>query len=450
MTLKKKEISEEMQSYSIVGDLISYLRCPLAYRKIIIGNLTPSRPSQLWFGSFIHGVMEQLFYVYHEGVPIPPPLKPVCLPEKEVDQTVTSMEYVDYFDFIDDVKECDKSCSERRCLYRICYEVATRLASKRIFARSKVMISNAIFRINLLLNEIGTQLIPLIKAAEIPLKGIRRYEGQPFNYEKFKNLVKGSRTAFYEIHGIIDVITRFDIEEFLNAIKSEDSSKPLRNIILEKIGQHFYPDIFETDNAYINLMETVINNLERDFPLGFEIIIDYKGQIRPEISEGSDWYRHLWQIRTYKWLREQQLQEMPVVAGILLYINEFLPSKQDIKKITRLSKTNKTDLVLSDEDIELLKNNAFDPQVYLNKISVDYRHDRAIRFIDLRDKSKTKDSIEKYDRTVLEIQLCRSIEKQNGNLEIWDKKGNPEMCGSCDSRYVCKKEGTVTPKPEAP
>jgi len=450
LTLKKKEISEEMQSYSIVGDLISYLRCPLAYRKISIGNLTPSRPSQLWFGNFIHGVMEQLFYIYHVGVSIPPPLKPVCLLEKKVDQTVISIEDIDYFNFIDDVKECDKSCSERKCLYRICYEVAARLASNRIFARSKVMVNSAIFRINLLLNEIGTQLIPLIKAAEIPLKGIRRYEGQPFNYEKFKNLIGGSRKAFYEIRGIIDVISQFDIEEFLNAIKSEDSSKQPRNIILKNIGQHFYPDLFEIDDESINLMETVIINLARDFPAGFEIILDYKGQIRPEVSEESDWYKHEWQIRTYKWLREQQMQQMPVVAGILIYINEFLPSKQDIQKIARLSETKETDLVLTDEQIELLKKHAFNPQAYLKNIPMDYRHNRAIRFIDLRNKSKTKESIEKYDRTVLEIQLCSSIEKQNGNLEIWENKGNPEMCGSCDFRYVCRKEGSVTPKPEAP
>ena len=354
MQLKKKETSEEMQSYSIVGDLISYLRCPLAYRKIIIGNLTPSRPSQLWFGNFIHGVMEQLFYIYHEGVPIPPPLKPVCFPEKEIDQTVSNMEDIDYFKLLDIIKECDKSCDEKRCLYRICYEVAARLASQRIFARSNVMVRNAIFRINLLLNEIGTQLIPLIKAAEIPLKGIRRYEGKPLNKERFKDLVEGTRKIFYEIRGIVDVITQFNIQEYLNVIKSEDSSTPSKNIILEKIGQHFYPDLFETDEDYTNLLEIVIHKLEDDFPNGFEIILDYKGQIRPEITEESDWYKHEWQIRTYKWLREQQLHEMPVVAGILLYINEFLPSKKDLKFIAQISNENKTDLQLTDEMIETL------------------------------------------------------------------------------------------------
>ncbi|MHA1280961.1 MAG: PD-(D/E)XK nuclease family protein [Promethearchaeota archaeon] len=434
--LKKKEIYEELKSYSIVGDLISYLRCPHAYRKIKIGNLIPSRPSQLWFGNFVHSVMEQLFYLYQKGILIPIPLKPVCLKNREIEQNVKNIDDIDYFDLLDDIKKCQNNCIEKKCLYKICYDVIAKLAAQQIYARSRIMVKNAIFRINLLLNEIGTQLFPLIKAAEIPLKGIRTYEGKPLNEDKFKKLNK-PKSIFYEIHGIVDVITQFKIDELKN-IKNNNSLNFPRNIILERVGLELYPELSNETISYQNFLEVLIKRLNNDFPNGFEIILDYKGQIRPETTEESDWEKHDWQIKTYKWLREQQLQEMPVIAGILFYINEFFPSKKDLKNIIKSSEINNTDIPLPKEYIKILKESKYNPQVYIEKIPAEIRYNRSIRIIDLRDKNNIKKAIEKYDRTVLEIQLCQNIEKLQGTLDIWEQKGDNQMCGTCDFRYICK------------
>src|SRR5262249_5162635 len=140
MTLSVRPKVYTLPSYSLTGDLLGYLRCGLQYRYTRIGKLPSARPVQLWFGEFIHGVLEESFRRYrdsvHKGKPSLPPW-----PTSE----------------LDDIRKLIKA----------------RLGARGLYAWTPDLEQLGNERANVAVQELGPHLFPLIHRAEVRLTGAR-------------------------------------------------------------------------------------------------------------------------------------------------------------------------------------------------------------------------------------------------------------------------------------
>jgi hypothetical protein len=354
MLLSTRKPLYELPPYSLTGDILSFETCPLQYRYNNLGGLPSSRPVQLWFGQFIHGVLEDAYRTY-EG----DRSKPFPWSENEIQEI-----------------------SDR---------ISKRLKAKGLLARSSKLEKLGADRAERAINLLGPHLLPLINRVEVRLSGARAIDPtrMPKGWKEYRNLDR------YELVGVIDVVSHVGLS----------SGSP--------------------ENPLVSAVRDAVPNL----PTEFEIIVDYKGMRRPSTKRQNgrlDLATYEWQLQNYANLRERQRQGPAVVAGVLLFLNELLPTRSDVQEWVGETRDRTTDIPWEagwrqPTDI---------PDAVKLK--------RTIHVTAVTPASQQK-ALSEFDAVVQKIEACRGAEIAGRSLFVaWI--GNPEdkaTCDACDARTFC-------------
>lgn len=369
MAISTRKHSFEIPNYNLTGDLLAFLQCRQQYRFNSKGSLPPSAPVQQWFGEFIHGVMEEGFLEWRDN-------------HREFPWDANTV-------------------------MDLCIKVARRLRAKglkpnyntfseRDTPKKKAIEFEANKRAFAALNILGQYLYPLILDNEVKLEGMRDMPGDD----------ELRRAPYYSVTGVADVIT------------SVDPEKNKHNLLLSYL----------CDNPEVKRM--------MDSSKKFEILIDYKGMIRPDSnSDDKTWDHHAWQILMYMWLRKLQLEaddkDTPIIAGILLYLNELSPTATNNKDIAKKMESGATDIIGSPEDIRNMKSGQM--------ASLALREDRCIRIIPY-DEREIKKALVRFDQVVADIESCVLSEMRDSSNVMMHWCGNKyerNRCIACDIKCFC-------------
>jgi hypothetical protein len=210
----------------------------------------------------------------------------------------------------------------------------------------------------------------------------------------------------YELHGVMDVLSSVTVAGAAN-------------------------------NVICDAVRAAVPNL----PDGAEIIVDYKGSRRPPTTcppTVSDyWAQGDWQLQMYAWLRAQQPGAAPVVAGVLLYVNELALSLHDVAPLQREVARGHTDVSppAGSQDDYLLR--TWRPGAGVPAFSAAFRMARVIRVVPITPPSISQ-ALHQFDSVVVDIESCVAREAQHGAIIAhWPAGGDDGTCDACDFRHFC-------------
>lgn len=394
MKLPSRSKAYMIPEYSLTGDLLSFLTCNLQYRYQNKGTLPPSKPVQRWFGEFIHGVMEEAFIRWKQNKTEFP------------------------WDWLEDIRPIEEQIDLRlqtRGLYphdEDLFFSSTNHDVENLNEHDHKKLASA--RAEKAINIWGEHLFPLIDSSELLIKGIR-------NMPKYDE--KRSRSNYYGINGVVDVLTSININKTHDnkIIEILKKNEDFKKRIAESVGEEEY-----------------------------EIIIDYKGMKRPpiEVSDSKSentWESHKQQILTYSWLRSQQEDSKSIFAGIIFYLNELVPSKEDLSLIKDEMKNGLIDektLEKYKKDFELIDKWQDDDKA--PDLSSEFKLERSIRIINIDSKEIGK-SLEKFDDVVYNIEESLINEMKGCKIQdAWKAEADERTCSACDFRTFCKNNKNKT------
>ncbi|MBA4765468.1 MAG: PD-(D/E)XK nuclease family protein [Erythrobacter sp.] len=378
MELPVKNPPHVVPDYSLTGDVLSYSRCSRSYRYYNGSSLPPSRPVQLWYGEFIHGMMESCYRLWKErGDALPFPLP--CAPLDRQSGIAPP----------DDLDPLD--------LRVIGWPIEQALAREGKLPRSFDARASAYRRADAAVNRIGPHLFPLVEAAERTVIGSRTHSADD------DQIGRGAR---YILRGIVDVLGHVQL-----------SRADEHNPIVSAIAQAF-PDL----------------------PPEYEIIVDYKGSRRPPRSTDprSDWLLGEWQVQTYAWLRSRQPDALPVVAGVLVYVSELAPGGKEMRSLRTEIANASTDVAPPPGSHDLRSIEAWAAGTEPN-LTPEFMMRRALRVLPVTQASM-QDATGQIDRVVASIEACVASEREvHAIKQVWDANSQSEdSCAACDFRAGCE------------
>jgi hypothetical protein len=385
MSLVPKSSAFYLPSYSLTSDVLGFIRCGLQYRYQGVAKIPSTRPFQLWFGEFIHGVMEEGYREYQKSVSNGavdlPPWNPVRV-------------------------------------YRMGRRIEQSLKDRKLFPNNKNVRKLGYLRAVTAINELGPYLFPLISEAEISLSATRSMMAIPSQYQT-------RHVSSYEMTGRVDVIT---------SVQLNDPAHRNNTLVQYLVG-------------FLN-QERAQGRLQH-LPADFEVIIDYKGARRPAISTAGGgatdyWSVYGWQVKTYAHIREMQSDSQTVALGVVIYLNELLPTWGDLAKMRSDIANQVTDITPTpgsdDWDIiHMRKPRKSHPDHKKNReLSWDFRMRRALRLEPVHP-AAVDEAVSRFDRYVRQIEISHSKERLCGDiLNSWPKNiSDPDTCAACDYQTFC-------------
>ena len=417
MKLSTKSKEYIIPEYSLTGDLLSFLTCNLQYRYQNKGNLPPSMPVQLWFGEFIHGSLEEAYLKwkkYSKDDPLEFP-----------------------WDWEDEIQPIEELITSRLKIKGLNppYEYLNNYGPKDNIYSARLERS---------INLWGPHLFPLIDDTEVLIKGLRPLENE------------NSRSDYYSINGVVDVLSSKKVER--------ESQKINNKSFQQTLDSYFNPNILlDYLSKNEEFKKLLVNGLDE-----YEIIIDYKGMRRPsapskeefskiqsmmingDINDSEDyinykaWIQQQWQILTYAWLRKNQQNSEKPVIGIIFYLNELVPSTDDLVAIREDLKNDTTDIskdLIPKEDWNKLIHwdEKYDLPIHRD-LSDKFKMDRSIRIINLNEELM-ENSLKEFDKVVNDIESSLMKEMNGCNIkEAWKADAEERTCTACDFRTFCNKK----------
>jgi hypothetical protein len=403
----------ELPSYSLTGDLLGYLRCGLQYRYTRIGKMPSRAPVQLWFGNFIHGVMDEGFRIYDQ--------------ERKAGKTsLQALASIDPEKVIDVIEK--------------------RLAAQGLVAWEPWLKTLGYARARICLTELAPHLFPLIHRSEVRLTGARVLKPLP------------AGTAFreadrYEIVGVIDVVTDIELS------RPEVAGNPIVKLIKDCLGT--VPDHFEVIIDYKG-------SRRPSLPPG------KAAPKKPSLWDQYEWqvltYAELrgrqpgaYPVKAGLLLYINEL--LPLASDLDDLRKEVKDKTTDIgasesdlkawREICRDQRTRATKILEAAAGRDGAAALAASKELIPSPVPWDLRLKRAIRIVPVDDpqtgKSRIPDALHSFDEVVEWIETCRGKEFHGGTiLSAWDRNCSDEQtCTACDARTWCP-DFTSETKPRLP